>query len=499
MNDYAIMDVETTLLRHGERPKTKFWGYYDTKQYRRFNSTPQFAKFLRSTPPKTILHHANFDIIQLLLDGGEVQINRSHNGRLINCSLYGHKTVNTFSCFPVRLETILNAFGFKKEKLENLDARNYGDCVYGLQACLALDAEFQNLCGVSPLRRGTIASTGFHSAEKFAGTMPKDLRFLEAYRGGRVEVFDTRKITCSKYDINSSYPTSILLCPEKSTLYKLQVNTKDWYCPFFASNVTDMLLFPNGKFQTWIYSDVLNRYILPNSQKSSVKILSKHNINFGWISKLKPLVQKMYDYKQTTTHEGKRLAAKFLLNSLYGRIGLKGESERARVLDYPVDGDDVTTHYLGKNRWLVFDKIERESRSNFPYAAYITDNARGRLYESFVKNDALYGDTDSCFSRTKGNRFDGVVGNNAGEWTIERYKKGAKKGSEKREYFCGRNVKDYTYGSEEVRKGGNEFLQWTLKTYAAGDDVKKVTRERKTQLRKRMVNPDGSTRPWIIS
>lgn len=522
--DYAIMDVETSNLLHGEKPRTKFWGYYDRADYRRFKTTGDFTRFLRQTPQKAILHHANFDIIQLLLDGGNLQITRSHNGRIINCNLYGHKTVNTFSCFPVKLETILKAFGHKKGRLncpahtvhardsiatrarktiesehckecyQLLLARNYGDCVNGLDACCKLDEEFIALCGVSPLQRGTIASTGFNAAEKFAGQMPKDLRFLEAYRGGRVEVFDTRETICSKYDINSSYPASILQCQKTDTLLNLRVKTADWYCPFFAANETEMLLFPNGTFSTWIYRSVLEQYILPHAKNTSLSVLSRHKIDFSWLTQLQSLVQKMYEYKQTTESEGKRLACKFLLNSLYGRIGLKGESERARVLDYPIDGDDVITHYLGRNRWLCFDKIERESRSNFPYAAFITDNARGRLYKAFVKNRALYGDTDSVFSRAKSSRFIGRQGDDCGQWKVERHKTGR----EKREPFTGRNVKDYSYGDEEVRKGGNFFRAWTLKAFAAGKTVQEVHRERKTGLRKRLVLDSGETAPLII-
>jgi hypothetical protein len=484
---YAMIDVETTRIKGGERPRTKFWGFYDGKQYRRFETTKQFFKFLRQSPPMALMHHANFDIVQMLVDGEDLKILRSHDGRLIRCQIGEHITINTYSCFPVRLENILKAYGYKKVSLSNLAKRNYGDCVDGYDAVLRLDAEFVAICGVSPLERGTIASTGFHAAEKFAGKMPKDLRFLEAYRGGRVEVYDTRTIHCSKYDINSSYPASILLCPHKSVLLKLKVKCGDWFCPFYDAKNSDMLLFPNGEFTTWIYQDVFERYIQPNMRNTRVKVLSRHPIDFTWLNGLKPMMKDVYELKNKS-EGGRKEAAKFLLNSTYGRMGLRGESERARVFNFPVDGDDIRCDYLGKNRWMVFDKVERECRSNFPYAAYITDNARGRLYEAFVKNEAIYGDTDSLFSRAGKNRFQGRIGNDCGEWKFEH-----------RETLEARNIKDYTFGDEEVRKGGSHFVLWSMKQYASGEPARDVTRERRTGLRKREVMPDGSTNPLKIS
>lgn len=486
--DYAVIDVETTNIEADEVPRTKFWGFADATGYKYFRRTDDFLRFLRrDCPPRRLLHHGNFDIMQLLLDGAQLQINRSHNGRIINCSLYGHRTTNTLSAFPVALKKIFKAFGFKKTSLKDLRKRNYEDCVNGLKCFVELDNIFLRLVGVSPLQRGTIAGTSFMAAENFAGKMPKDLRFIDSYRGGRVEVFDTNKTNCSKFDINSSYPASILACPETSRLLHIEAQTGDYYCPFFDTRTDDMLLFPNGKFKSWVYEDVLEDHILPYATKTKIKILSRHTIDFSWLNALKELIQKVYDLKQTSPDPAIREVCKFFLNSFYGRIGLRGESERARVLDYPVDGDDILCEYIGRKRWLVFDKIERESRSNFPFAAYITDNARGRLYRAFVQNAALYGDTDSVFSRAGKNRFVGRIGRNCGDWKYE-----------DRKIFNARNVKDYRFGRKTIRKGGSHGIIWTFKQYASGDPAREVWRKRRSGIRKREIQADGTTIPIQI-
>lgn len=484
---YAVIDVETTEIRDGEIPKTLFWGYADEKGYKRFNNTKHFTRFISRElhEPMVLLHHSNFDVIQLLVDGAsDITPLKSHNNKLITCRFGEHTLLNSYSVFPLSLKSIFSAFGFKKTSLKNLEKRNYEDCVNGLKCFLDLNDLFKHLCEVEPLKRHTIASTGFAAAELVAGKLPKNLNHLDAYRGGRVEVYDLNEVEASKYDINSSYPRSFLECPEESELWEIDVKTKDWYCPFFDRDNTDMLLFPNGEFRSYVYSDVWDNYIAPYCENTKIKIRKRTKVDLSWITKLKPLIETVYERKEKT-EGGIKLACKLLLNSLYGRIGLKGESERCRILSYRPDGDDIAIYPIGNERYLCFDTVVRESRSNFSFAAYITDNARGRLFRSFVENRALYGDTDSLFTRNE--KFNGEQGSECGQWKFEG-----------RELFRAQNVKDYIFGDDEVRKGGSRNVQWTLKKFAKGDTASEIIRERQSGLRKRIVHPDGTTEPIKI-
>jgi hypothetical protein len=535
--DYAVIDVETSLITDGEIPKTKFWGYADESRYEYFKTTKELLRFLRmKKKPLTLLHHSNFDIIQLLVDGADMTILKSHNGKLIKCQLGKHYTANTFSVFPVGMASIFKAFGYEKTSLEKLEKRNYEDCVNGLKCFLELDSIFKELVNVSPLGKGTIASTGFAAAELQAGRMPKNLSHLAAYRGGRVECFDLRLYTndandrdwffenwrmetngkdfpfdvvgknCLKADIHSSYPKSFLDAPKKTELLKVKVTTKDWHAPLFDSSVTDMLLFPNGTFSSYVFSDVWERYIEPYAEKTKIKILQKIKIDLSWLNRLQSLIERMYSLKLTSTG-GIQIATKFLLNSLYGRIGLKGETERARILNYEIDGDNIQCLPIGHGRFLIFDKIQREPRANFPFAAYITDNARGRLFKSFKRNSPVYGDTDANFSPINRSDFQEPLGDGCGDW-----------GYEGSELFQCQNVKDYIHGCYKcghkgilnngkecpackgegfckVRKGGMDLTVWTLKNFAKGKTAEDVHRERRSGLRKRMVHSDGTTSP----
>lgn len=509
---YAVLDVETTMIKSGEYPRTLFWGYADENGYKRFESTKKLLTFLKyETEELTLLHHSNFDVLQLLLDGANVQILRSHNTRLIRCKIFKHILLNSYSCFPIPLAKVFECYGYKKTPLQCpshehneegiydcpdcqslLAKRNYEDCVNGLTCFLKLDETFTKLVEVSPLQRGTIAGTSFTAAQNCAGAkLPEDTRYLEAYRGGRVEVYNTNKTTADKYDINSSYPFSILDTPRSDTILLVRVSTKDNFCPLYDVCVDDCLLFPNGHFLSYTFESNLERYLKPHWSKTTIKVIKKEKIDFSWLCSLRPLIEKLYRLKNKSKLNGEQAietACKLLLNSMYGRIGLKGESERARFMDYRPDGDEVTTYKLNK-KFLVFDTIHREVKSNYPFAAYITDNARARLYRAFVGSKAYYGDTDSVMTPTGKPYFDAneKQGNDCGEWKHEG-----------RDTFKANNVKDYFWGDEEVRKGGSGFTQWTLKTLASGKKPVAIERERISELKKRITTFSGETLPVVV-
>lgn len=481
----SVADVETTEIKHWQIPRTKFWGFYDGKTYRCFASSQAFARFLRQSQSRyLILHHANFDIIQLLVDGIQVVLLNSHNGKLILSSYAGHTFLNSFAVFPVSLGSIFAAFGYRKRSLDDLKRRNYDDCVLGLECFQKLDAAFEEITGISTIRKHTIAAASFAAAEKVAGRMPKCLQFEQAYRGGRVEVFDLREMKASCFDINSSYPFSIVDAPRESYLLHLEARTGDWHSPFFQASETERLIFPNGRFDTWIYQDVWEKYVEPYAQKTSVRVKHRFKVeSLRWFEPIKPLILDVFDLKRKHKGDAIALACKLFLNSMYGRIGLRGERETARFTDNIPDGDDVLFYKVGR-RFLCFKKTYVEPRSHFPLAAYITDNARGRLFQAIKRNGAAYCDTDSIYTPRK--IFAGNKGDNIGQWKCEG-----------RETFQATNVKDYVFGGEQVLKGGSHFLQWTLKQFASGSTAREINRERKTSLQKRIVLDNGETMPLI--
>lgn len=481
---YAILDYETSLLKDGECPRTKFIGLYDGVTYRTFKRTFDLTRYLRGADRMTLLHHGNFDVLQMLVDGAQVKITKSHGAKIIRSEAYGHTMLNTHAIFPVALSRIFAAFGHKKTSLARLGKRNYEDCVWGLGDCLALASEVEEICGVNPLTRGTMASTGMRACELVAGKMPQENRFESAFRGGRVEMFWGGEWLARKFDINSSYPFSILDVPPTITLRHVWVKVSDFWCPFFTETIKDKLVFPNGTFTTWIFDDVFERYIEPYVDKACVRTISKHKIRTEWLQGIKPLIQSVYNLKQTSKG-ARREAAKLFVNAVYGRFGLRGEHETPIFARNVAASDDLVYFPLGRGRYLSFKTMFRPTRHNFAFAAYITDNARARLYKAFAKNGGLYGDTDSVFTVQPFAENEGTA---CGDWK-----------NEGKHNLKLTGLKDYRWKNRFVIKGGKHHFQWTLKQFAAGETVKEITRTRGLPVTKRRCHADGSTTPLIMS
>lgn len=490
MSAYAMLDVETTEIRDGEIPRTLFWGLGTADgKYRDFKNTRRLAQYLlRESAPLFNLHHANFDIVQLLVDGvRDLKIDSSHNGRIIKSSWREHRNFNSVAMYPCPLADILAAYGYKKIALDDLAARNYSDCVHGLECCLRLAQQFEDLVGESPLHRHTVASTSFHAAEAVAGKLDKDLRFLEAYRGGKVEVYDVNEWIADEFDINSSYPYSFLDAPPTGKLLYCEVECEDNYGPFFHAGHTERLVFPAGKFKTWIYEDVYERYIKPYADAHTLRVLESYYIDLTWLGRVGPLITKLYNLKAASPKGGAvYTVCKFLLNAMYGRIGMRGERERCQILPYMPDGDDMTIYRIADDRWLCFDKRPMEPRSNYPLAAYITDNARGRLFAACKQSNAIYCDTDSIFCRA------GYVPDNVGSLLGQFKFVGQAQ-------FQANNVKDYTKNGVRKVKGGVSKVQWTLKKWAAGLPAQLVERDFSGVLYKRVKHLDGTTEPIRVA
>jgi hypothetical protein len=486
--DFGVLDVETTPIRAGEFPRVLFWGFANSKGYFRFDTTRKLLNFLKKCNRHVIFHHTNFDILMLLLENAPVRIYRTHAQRIILSRLFQHTLKNSYALFPAKLENILRLFGKSKTGLHNLDKRNFEDTADALECFLKFDAIFERVLGVSILRSNTLSGAVFRAAQKQVGPMPTETRFLESYRGGRTDVFNTEvhpAVSC--FDINSSYPKSVLECEPTETLLELTVDCREFYAPFFDADTTEKLVFPNGKFRTWIFESNLER-IRADGLKAKIKIRSRAKLDFAWLYNLKPFIQKLYDLKSNAENDALRECAKLGLNSFYGRIGLKPEFEVCRVLDYKPDFDEVTIFPLGKRRFLCFwNVVKLNTKSNYAFASFITDNARARLFNALRRVNAIYCDTDSVFTLDAGAVSKLDIGPKCGQWAC--------KGQGAFQAFA---PKDYVFDNTVRIKGGIEKTQWTLKMLAAGLPPRLITRHRLDATDgKRIPRPDGWTEPIL--
>jgi hypothetical protein len=495
----GVIDVETSRIAGGRVPKTYFWGLADESGYTRFSSTERLAVYLERLPETLLLCHSDFDILQMLVDGAPVQITKAHGGRIIRARLGKHPIQNTLRLFPVKLSSVLKWYGRNKVEIDAGDAdgwrrnspllarRNESDCVDGLECFARAIDDFWRLTGANMLTRHTLAGATFNAAEQIAGRLPADMRAhcARAYRGGRVEVWDYRPSLADCRDISSSYPFAFLDAPTATELWRVEVNSKDWHCALFDAKRDDSLLFPRGRFTSYVFADVWERYYKPHVDGVKIKIKQRFKVNLHWLKRALPLVLKLYDAKRTATEPGKREVAKLAVNSCYGRLGLRGEYEVARIVERLPDGQDNVWFKLPDGRFLYYFKLERQPRANFGLAAYVTDNARGRLFAAVKQcGAALYCDTDSVFSTGAFPR--GLCGAGLGKWTD--------KGNA---LFAPVAPKFYKWGDTEKRKGGARFTCWNLRRLATGAGALETTRTATGEMRKRIVNGDGTTQPRL--
>jgi hypothetical protein len=494
----AVADVETTRIADGERPRTLFWGLaIDGEPYRHFPTTAKLWNFLiRYRQPLCVYSHHDYDQVQALVDGAPLAITDVRSGRILRSKIgANHEWRNSHALFPTALKEILEACGFAKPGLDDLEARNRADTVDALDAFKQCDQKYADLWGISPLggKYLTAASCAFQAAQKVAGKLPIYRQDREYYRGGRVEAF--RLGECGEadlWDINSSYPFSFLDAPTTDTLVVADVEVKtDGPAPLCWINPdAEKLIFPAGRFRTAFWASSYDRYIRPHGAVKSLRIERTIPCDMSWIVALQDTIRGAYGLRLAAKKRGDgafAYAAKIGLNSLYGRLGLKAGREIPIISDKVPEAEDIPYYRLRKG-YLSFKTIFSQPAANYLFASFVTCNARARLYDGLMRaqGEPLYCDTDSVYLR-KGAKFPLAQGTECGAWKYE--------GSAGLSVF---SVKDYQWGKKTVRKGGDEQYQWTLKRAVDGKNAILVKKNRLSEYDKREVLWDYSTRPLYL-
>lgn len=245
----------------------------------------------------------------------------------------------------------------------------------------------------------------------------------EAYYGGRVEIHTKEADNLRYYDINSCYPYVMLgnvptgeaqtwsgaptphqrgrmigfarasvTVPEDDLLPVLPVRDP----------ATQRLIFPVGSFEgIWSAAELMR------AEERGASVEWKESVWFESSPALRDFVLDLYAYRDRSRADydsGLAFVAKNLLNSLYGKFGMKSEKEKLVVLgpdEVPPDGATPNTSDPDCRVWKVPQTVDA------PYiipqiAAHITAMARLHLHrfaEIASKRGVLaYMDTDSIIT-----------------------------------------------------------------------------------------------------
>ena len=288
----------------------------------------------------------------------------------------------------------------------------------------------------------------------------KELRdyMREAYRGGRVEVYKRYGRKIYVYDVNSLYPyvmktyeypcgryniykgldaqsRFIVLKERRNRLGIVEATVdipKQDICPLPVL-VREKLIFPYGRVRfRWCTEELI--YAMENF---NVKLIKVHKI-IEWEDKCKPFsnfVDKFYRLRKENRSNAKGIVSKLILNSLYGKFGMREEREEyiskeefelAKGLFESEKRIEIKRKLkiLGKTFYVVEENFWRDYIL-VHIAAYISAYARLELLKKMKElkdrgYTIYYCDTDSIFTDCPPEHFGNVDDKELGFWSLDK-------------------------------------------------------------------------------
>jgi DNA polymerase family B len=317
---------------------------------------------------------------------------------------------------------------------------------------------FQGFAESVGLKLGiTVGSTAWKSARDELGLEPAGLpmnawsRARLGYLGGRVEVFrrlSARGFTC---DVNSMYPWAIATIPlpvdylglfyggKAGSLYNqglpgiycATVTVPESFIPPLPVRCKTGIAYPTGTFSgTWPANELLyaeTRGVKLERFHYGVVFRAERIIFDSWVDRL--FTERMKRGK--ASREGTWI--KWVCNSVTGKLGSKSEKRSVKVWPdiralkacacrqgaqcrcgayRPLDA--------GGRMWESVQPTRKpEACAHVEWAAYLTGAARVKLAKQLIAgpDDAVYCDTDSCYSEQPRSGLGGELG----EWSPATY------------------------------------------------------------------------------
>jgi hypothetical protein len=186
-----------------------------------------------------------------------------------------------------------------------------------------------------------------HQIKMVKGIVEKDIR--SAYKGGIVNNYNTQLVTnANYYDMNSQYPSAMLLdMPVGNPVFTTNKNLNDIFA-FVYGLITPPVkeVLPNLIIETTVNGEIV---FSPKGRKpfyrwinsEQIKLGIKHGYKFEMMcgykfsrgkDVFKAFVEELFNIKRFSTNEVERNSAKLMLNSVYGRFGMKEIISQIKVI-----------------------------------------------------------------------------------------------------------------------------------------------------------------------
>jgi hypothetical protein len=473
---FYVIDVETRGL--SPKPENFIFGVIYGKDYMRVCRSPEEmrvfldSKFFRGK--KIFAHNAEFDLSAIYgniykdLDDTAV-----FNGKFI----FANSKNTTFCCstnlFPTSVKKIGEIIGLPKLDIDDeytkAGTTHYIKITdkmikYCIRDCEIVYKALLNLFEFIGGLKITIASSAMHLFrsqfldEPIYYNPELQHHFFESYFGGRTEVFRMGECKAKVYDINSLYPDTMkkeifpnpanLIYKENISLElfdslllkyegcaKVLIDHKDTYLGFIPIKKDNKLIFPTGIFWATINFPEL-RFAL-ETETINILSVSWACYSVGEKSIFEKYVDVLYNLKNTAINEIMIVIYKLLLNSLYGKFGMK---KKYKTKYYEYIPYDLLEKYDNEHKIYIIklfntertdcyiqvedEKLENSYNSIPSYASYVTSYSRIKLLKGLIStqfNNLVYCDTDSLFIEDDSNIKELItVGNEIGEYKLEK-------------------------------------------------------------------------------
>jgi len=418
----AVFDIESNNWK-----EYVVGGIYDGTTFRHFNTLKGLCDALDEFRHHKIYAHFGgiFDFLFTLNYWG---LNDFLHEELImrGSSVFQFKRgTNTFidsaGILPFSLEEAARAFKVSHQKLEIDHSKKKRitkkllkylehDCV-ALYECIAAFYNSPIIKNTKP--KATLASTSIevlkrHIKDPIPNLVSKEIDDFvrQGYAGGRVEIikplYNDKERQLHHYDFNSLFPAAMAAMQvpgkpirETDTIHELgysdaTVECPDIHLPLLWTRHNSQFLFPTGAFR-----GIFPGPELLEAQSLGYKIRVHKTIVFENLGKIfEEYIHTLYELKSTTKDPVIRQTAKLLLNSGYGRMGIKRERE-SLCIDDGSDGIIPLNVFIGEYRLAKKPTFYR-GFSNPAIAGFVTAHARIKLHRKARQlKELYYMDTDS--------------------------------------------------------------------------------------------------------
>lgn len=295
--------------------------------------------------------------------------------------------------------------------------------------------------GVNP--SATAAGTAMRAWQKTLGKNkhydasrwgPIEQFIRDGYYGGLVFLTNNRiNNDCVTYDINSSYPASMVEfgvpvgTPVYTTdyeennpgIYRVRVRTPDdLIIPILPGrNIRGAMRWYRGEFDTTVTTQELQF-----AAENGYEILEIYEgyVFSGMEFPFQSVIEKCKSIRKEFKGKPEEYVAKLVQNSLYGKFASR--RERVRVISSIMDDILGCIPLDESGYWYIKKELDEEMKCLPQWAVFITANSRLRLLRaaySIGPENVIYADTDSMTVK-HGCEGDLDIGDEYGQWKREK-------------------------------------------------------------------------------